>query len=57
MDGHQGHYIRQYLVDAQSGCCAICGADGVWLGLPLALVFNLCPLFRAVVMRAEGLNR
>jgi hypothetical protein len=38
IDGHQGHYIRQYLADAQSSCCAICGEASTWLGLPLALV-------------------
>lgn len=32
IDGHQGHYIREYLADAQSGCCAICGGTGTWLG-------------------------
>ena len=36
----QVHYIRQYLVDAQSGCCAICGGANAWLGLPLALVLD-----------------
>ncbi|MDT5050116.1 MAG: hypothetical protein QOG75_6020 [Mycobacterium sp.] len=35
-----GHYIRQYLADAQSGCCAICGGASTWLGLPLALVLD-----------------
>ncbi|HEX2286727.1 MAG TPA: HNH endonuclease, partial [Mycobacterium sp.] len=30
-----GHYIRQYLADAQSGCCAICGRASTWQGLPL----------------------
>jgi 5-methylcytosine-specific restriction endonuclease McrA len=40
IDGHQGHYIREYLNDAQSGCCAICGGAGAWLGLPLALVLD-----------------
>ena len=34
------HYIRQYLADAQSGCCAICGAAGTWQGLPLVLVLD-----------------
>ena len=36
----RGHYIREYLADAQSGRCAICGAAGMWLGLPLALVLD-----------------
>lgn len=40
IDGHHGHYIRQYLADAQSGCCAICGGASEWLGLPLALVVD-----------------
>ena len=40
IDSHQGHYIREYLVDAQSGCCAICGGTSVWLDLPLALVLD-----------------
>ena len=40
IDGHQGHYIREYLADAQSGCCAICGGASVWLDLPLALVMD-----------------
>jgi hypothetical protein len=34
------HYIRQYLADAQSQCCAICGGANVWLDLPLALVLD-----------------
>ena len=34
------HYIRRYLADAQSGCCAICGNANVWLDLPLALPTN-----------------
>jgi hypothetical protein len=37
---YQDHYIRQYLADAQSGCCAICGGASTWLGLPLALVLD-----------------
>ena len=40
IDGHQGHYIRQYLADAQSGCCAICGGASAWLSLPLAFVLD-----------------
>jgi hypothetical protein len=38
--GHQSHYIREYLADAQSGCCAICGAAGASFGLPLAFVLD-----------------
>ena len=40
LDSRRGHYIRQYLADAQSGCCAICGGANTWLGLPLALVLD-----------------
>jgi 5-methylcytosine-specific restriction endonuclease McrA len=36
----RGHYIRAYLRDAQSGCCAICGAPAMWIGLPLAFVLD-----------------
>jgi len=35
-----GHYIRMYLTDAQSGCCAICGGPSSWLDLPLAFVLD-----------------
>jgi len=37
---YQEHYIRQYLADAQSGCCAICGGPNAWLSLPLAFVLD-----------------
>jgi hypothetical protein len=40
IDGHHGHYVRQYLAEAQLGCCAICGGASTWLGLPLALVLD-----------------
>jgi len=36
----QGHYIREYIADAQSRCCAICRAPSIWLDLPLALVMD-----------------
>ncbi|MDG5483051.1 HNH endonuclease [Mycolicibacterium gadium] len=36
----QGHYIREYIAEAQSRCCAICGAPSIWLDLPLALVMD-----------------
>lgn len=34
------HYIRLYLIEAQSGCCAICGAASVWQELPLTLIMD-----------------
>lgn len=40
IDGRHRHYIRQYLVDAQSGRCAICGGASEWLGFPLVLVLD-----------------
>jgi hypothetical protein len=40
IDGHDGHYIRHYIANAQSHCCAICGGANLWLGLPLALVLD-----------------
>ncbi len=40
VDGRQGHYIREYLANTQSDCCAICGGTGMWLDLPLALVLD-----------------
>lgn len=40
IDSHQGHYIRQYLADAQSGRCAICGGVSIWLGAHLAFVLD-----------------
>jgi hypothetical protein len=36
----RGHYIREYLAEQQSRCCAICGGASVWLDLPLALVMD-----------------
>ena len=38
--GYHGHYIRQYIAKAQSGCCAICGGASTWLDLPLVLVLD-----------------
>lgn len=40
IDGRRGHYIRQYLADAQSGCCAICNGPTTWQNMPLALVLD-----------------
>ncbi|MGW0159640.1 HNH endonuclease [Mycobacterium sp. NPDC003323] len=37
---HQGHYIRDFLAAAQSGCCALCGGASTWQGLPLALILD-----------------
>ncbi|KAA0109280.1 HNH endonuclease [Mycolicibacterium sp. P1-5] len=36
----RNHFIRTYLNDAQSGCCAICGGVNLWLSLPLAFVLD-----------------
>ncbi len=40
IDGHHDHYIRQFLSDAQSSCCAICGGANLWLGAHLALALD-----------------
>ncbi|BBX90431.1 HNH endonuclease [Mycolicibacterium boenickei] len=40
INSHPGHYVRDYIADAQSGCCAICGATSVWQDLPLTLVMD-----------------
>ncbi len=37
---HQGHYIRDYLIADQSGCCSICGSAATWQGLPLTLILD-----------------
>ncbi|MFV8049215.1 HNH endonuclease [Mycobacterium sp. 48b] len=38
--GEQGNYIRLYLTEAQSGCCAICGGTSTWQGLSLTLIMD-----------------
>lgn len=38
--GHEGHYIRVYLHEAQSGRCAICDGASTWQGLPLVLILD-----------------
>lgn len=40
VDSRPDHYIRLHLMEAQSGCCAICGQAGTWLDLPLALIID-----------------
>jgi len=40
IDTRRDHYIREYLADEQSRCCAICGGASTWLDLPLALVLD-----------------
>ncbi len=40
LDSRRKHYVRNYLNDAQSGCCAICGGANEWLGLHLAFVLD-----------------
>lgn len=39
-DSHQGHYVREYIHDAQGGCCALCGIPSEWQGLPLVFVLD-----------------
>ena len=34
----QGHFIRLFLADAQSGRCAICSGASIWQDSPLVLV-------------------
>ena len=34
------HYIRHYLAEAQSGCCAICGRNTTWQDQPLVFVLD-----------------
>ncbi|CAM3326786.1 HNH endonuclease [Mycobacterium frederiksbergense] len=38
--GERGNYIRVHIAAEQSGCCAICGRDPLWAGLPLTLVLD-----------------
>ena len=40
VDSRRAHYIRQYLSNAQDGCCAICGGANTWRGEHLALVLD-----------------
>ncbi len=40
VSGSATHYIREYLHAEQDGRCALCGLDGTWQGVPLALVMD-----------------
>src|SRR6478735_217015 len=40
VDGRRGHYVRRYLTEVQSGCCAICNSTSTWQGLPLTLILD-----------------
>ena len=40
VDSRQSHYIREYLITDQSGCCAICGRDTTWQDQPLVFVLD-----------------
>ncbi|ORB31841.1 HNH endonuclease [Mycolicibacterium parafortuitum] len=40
IDTRPDHYVRQYLLDAQSGHCAICDGAAIWSGLPLVFVVD-----------------
>ena len=37
---YQGHYVRDYLHEQQRVCCSVCGIDGKWNGLTLALIID-----------------
>ena len=37
---YQGHYVRDYLYEQQGGCCATCGIEDKWNGVPLALIVD-----------------
>lgn len=38
--GNRDHYVRRYLLDAQDGCCEICGIVEEWNDLPLVFVLD-----------------
>lgn len=40
IDGRRGHYVREYIAQAQSNSCAICGAASTWQKRPLILVLD-----------------
>jgi hypothetical protein len=37
---HSGHYVRDYIMRDQRGCCAICGIYREWSGRPLTFVLD-----------------
>jgi 5-methylcytosine-specific restriction endonuclease McrA len=37
---YRGHYVRDYLYQEQGGRCAICGIEGTWNGVTLALIVD-----------------
>ena len=40
VDGRRGHYVRTYLMEAQSGRCAICNGVSNWQGQLLTLILD-----------------
>ena len=37
---YQGHFVRDYLDEAQGGRCAICGSGCTWNGVRLSLIID-----------------
>lgn len=40
MGSYQGHYLRDYLAQAQGDRCATCGIGNEWHGAPLVFVLD-----------------
>jgi len=38
--GNRDHYVRRYILDAQDGCCDLCGIVEEWNDQPLVLVLD-----------------
>lgn len=40
ISGNRSHYVRRHLLDAQDGCCEICGMVEEWNGMDLVFVLD-----------------